>query len=272
MQAKVALEMATIRSMDEGQVKKIDDYIKEKIEFLIGGISHLLEVIDQVDKVTQNNIFDYLRDEKPDLYEKVRKFVIMWEDIPNFPDQAMQVIIRELKTQEMAKALRNAGTDVLNKFFANMSANAAAILKEEMEYGRPLTDVEIEEERKRIMILIKQLESASRIFIREKPKTDVLEGFEDTSEAPAEGGAFEEYYNAGTQYYDSAQYEEALSYFEYCVQVDPGQPGLHQYLGNTYYALGRTAEAIASFEKALELNPEDQNLRTWLVEQKNAIR
>ncbi len=111
MQAKVALEMATIRSMDEEQVKKIDDHIKEKIEFLIGGISHLLEVIDQVDKVTQNNIFDYLRNEKPELYDKVRKFVLMWEDIPNFPDQAMQVIIRELKTQDMAKALRNASSE-----------------------------------------------------------------------------------------------------------------------------------------------------------------
>jgi len=276
MQAKVALEMATIRSMDEEQVKKTDDHIKEKIEFLIGGISHLLEVIDQVDKVTQNNIFDYLRDEKPELYEKVRKFVLMWEDIPNFPDQAMQVIIRELKTQDMAKGLRNASSEVLNKFFANMSANAAAILKEEMEYGRPLSDAEIEEERKRIINLIKQLEKDARVFIREKPKTDVLEGIEDSGqEAAAEeeqgGAGYEEYYNAGAQSYESAQYEEALSYFEYCAGIDQSQPALYQYLGNTYYALGRTAEAIVSYEKALELNPEDQDLRAWLSEQKNAI-
>jgi len=275
MQARVALEMATIRSMDEAQVKLIDDHIKEKIEFLIGGISHLLEVIDQVDKVTQNNIFDYLRDEQPELYEKVRKFVLMWEDIPNFPDQAMQVIIRELKTQDMAKGLRNASPEVLNKFFANMSANAAVILKEEIEYGRPLTELEIEEERKRIINLIKDLEKNSRIFIREKPKTDVLEGIEDTAEGTggqaAAEGSFEDYYNAGAEFYEAARYEEALSYFEYCQQIDPNQPALYQYLGNTYYALGRMAEAIVSYEKAVELNPEDENLRTWLAEQKNTI-
>jgi len=276
MQAKVALEMATIRSMDEEQVKKTDDHIKEKIEFLIGGISHLLEVIDQVDKETQNNIFDYLRNEKPELYEKVRKFVLMWEDIPNFPDQAMQVIIRELKTQDMAKALKNAETDVLNKFFANMSANAAAILKEEMEYGRPMAEAEIQEERKRIMNLIKQLEKDSRVFVREKPKTDVLEGIDDNGEqggseeqAPA---SYEEYFNAGAQYYEAAQYEDAVSYFEYCVQLDPAQPAVYQYLGNTYYAMGRTDEALAYFDKALELNPEDQELKAWLAQQKNTIR
>jgi flagellar motor switch protein FliG len=275
MQAKVALEMATIRSMDEEQVKVIDDHIKEKIEFLIGGISHLLEVIDQVDKVTQNNIFDYLRDEQPELYEKVRKFVLMWEDIPNFPDQAMQVIIRELKTQDMAKALRGADSGVLNKFFANMSANAAAILKEEMEYGRPITEPEIEEERKKMMILIKQLEKDGRVFVREKPKTDMLEGIEaDQSQGSAqegEAGSYEEYFSAGVQSYEAGQFEEAVSYFDYCAQLDPSNAGLYQYLGNAYYSLGRVQEAVASYEKALELNPEDQELRAWLTEQKNAI-
>ncbi len=156
-----------------------------------------------------------------------------------------------------------------------MSANAAAILKEEMEYGRPLTDAEIEEERKRIINLIKQLEKDGRVFIREKPKTDVLEGIEDNGgePVPEEQGtaSYEEYYNAGAQYYELSQFEEALSYFEYCAQLDPNQPAIYQYLGNTYYALGRSAEAIASFEKALELNPEDQGLRAWLSEQKNAI-
>jgi flagellar motor switch protein FliG len=274
MQAKVALEMATIRSMDEEQVKLIDDHIKEKIEFLIGGISHLLEVIDQVDKVTQNNIFDYLRDEQPDLYDKVRKFVLMWEDIPNFPDQAMQVIIRELKTQDMAKALRGADSGVLNKFFANMSANAAAILKEEMEYGRPITEPEIEEERKKMINLIKQLEKDGKVFIREKPKTDVLEGIEaeqPVGETQEGENSYEEYFNAGVQTYEAGQFEEAVSYFEYCLQLDPSNAGIYQYLGNSYYSLGRTQEAVASFEKALELNPEDQGLRAWLAEQKNVI-
>lgn len=274
MQAKVALEMATIRSMDESQVKLIDDHIKEKIEFLIGGISHLLEVIDQVDKVTQNNIFDYLRDEKPELYEKVRRFVIMWEDVANFPDPAMQLIIRELKTQDMARALRGADSEVLNKFFANMSANAAAILKEEMEYGRPITEPEIEEERKKIINLVKQLEASGRVFIREKPKTDVLEGIEDGEQEGSEvagAAGYDEYFNAGVQSYEAGQFAEALQYFEYCAQLDPSNSGLYQYLGNTYYGLGRLQEAIPFYEKALELNPEDQGLRAWLSEQKNAI-
>jgi flagellar motor switch protein FliG len=276
IQANVAIEMATIRSLSQDDVMQVDNYIKEKIEFLIGGIFHLLEVLDQVDKVSQNNILDYLRNEKPELYEKVRKFIIMFEDIPEFPDQAMQVVIRELKTQDLARGLRNASPEIMNKFFANMSANATAILKEEMEYGRPLTEPEIEEERRKIMNTIKQMEKEGKVFIREKPKGDVIEGFEAESSAPAaeestDGNQLNDYYNAGVQFYEAGQYNEALQYFEYCVELGSESAALHQYLGNAYFTLGRTSDAITSFEKALALNPGDESLRNWLAEQKNVI-
>lgn len=275
LQAQVALEMATIRSMTEDDVKKIDDYIKEKIEFLIGGLYHLLEVLDQVDPVTQNNILDYLSHEKPELYEKVRKSIITFDDIPNFPDQAMQIIIRDLKTPELAKALREAPQEIMNKFFSNMSANAVAILKEEMEYGRPLSADEIGNERKNIINLIKQMEQAGKVFIREKPKSDVLEGVDDAAAEggveTADSGAFNEYFNAGVQFYEAQQFEDALAYFEYCAQLNANQPSVYQYLGNIYFSLGRTQEAIAAYERVLELNPGDTELAAWLAEQKNAI-
>jgi flagellar motor switch protein FliG len=264
LQAKVATEMATIRSLNMDDVKAVDNYIKEKIEFLIGGLYHLLNVLDKVDPLTQANIFEYLKNEKPDLYEMVRKFVLMFDDVPNFPDQAMQVIIRELKTQDMARALRNASPEIMNKFLANMSTNAAAILKEEMEYGRPLTDAEVEDSRKQLMDVVKKLEDESKIFLREKPKSGVLEGLE------AGGGdntSYAEYYNAGVEYYDAQDYNSALPYLEYCTQLDPTQPSGFQYLGATYYALGRTADAVAAYEKVIALDPANEELKNWLATQ-----
>lgn len=273
-QADVAVEMATIRQMTQEQIVNIDTQLKENVDFLVGGLDHLLDVLDQVDKEARDNILDYLRNEKPELYEKVKKFVITFDDIPNFPDQAMQAVIRELRSENLARALRDAPPEILNKFFANMSANAAAVLKEEMEYGRPLTPEEIEEERKRILDIVKQLEKDGKIFIREKPKSVVLEGAQDIVAGSATLGAsveFTEYFNAGIQFYEAGQFDEAANYFEYCIEIDPNQAMAYQYLGNTYYSLGRVDEAIASFERALELNPEDQSLQEWLAEQKGAV-
>lgn len=274
-QAQVAVEMATIRQMTHEQVLNIDSDLKEKIDFLIGGLDHLLNVLEEVDKTTRDNILDYLRDDKPELFEKVKKFIITFEDIPSFPDQAMQSVIRELKSESLARALRDASPDILNKFFANMSANAAAVLKEEMEYGRPLTQEEIEEERKKILDVIKQLEKEGKIFIREKPKSIILEGAQDivsgSEEASQSEASFDEYFNAGVEFYEAGQYEQAISYFEYCAQLDPNQFAVYQYLGNSYFSLGKNAEAIAAFEEALKINPDNQELKNWLAEQKGVV-
>lgn len=275
IQAQVAVEMATIRQMTQDEVLAIDNDLKEKIDFLIGGLEHLLQVFEGIDKTTTDNILAYLQDQRPELYEKVRKYIITFEDIPGFPDQAIQVIIRELKSENLAKALRNAPPEIMNKFFSNMSANAAAILKEEMEYGRPLTNEEIEFERKKILDIIKALEKEGKIFVREKPKNTGLEGLQESTEGGAEtqdSSTFSQYFEAGTQLYDNAQYQDAIGYFQYCLSLGVNQPMVYQYLGNCYHAMGSVAEATTMYEKALELNPENEDLRTWLTEQKNTIK
>jgi flagellar motor switch protein FliG len=272
LQAQVAIEMATVRLMTQEELMAFDGQMKEKIDFVIGGLDHLLKVLDKVDSQTLDNILDYLKNEKPDLYEKVKKFIITFEDIPTFPDIAMQVVIRELKSESLARGLRNAPPDILEKFFTNMSVSAAAMLKEEMEYGRPATEEEINDERKKIVELVKTLEKDGKIFVREKPKNAILEGDGDLTgdkkikDAGGSGapGELEEYYSAGVGYYEAGQYEDALSYFEYCLASGMATSAFYQYLGGSYYALGRYNESIMTYEKALAVEPDNDELRNWL--------
>src|SRR3989339_14493 len=271
LQAQVAVEMATVRLMTQEELMSYDADLKNKIDFVIGGLDHLLQVLEKVDRITLENILEYLKNENPDLYDKVRKFIITFDDIPNFPDPAMQAIIRELKSESIARALRNAGGEVSNKFFANMSASAAAILKEEMEYGRPATDEEIEEERRKIVELVKQLEKDGKVFIREKPGNAILEGSDvvvDEAVATTAAAGYEDYNQAGIASYGAGNYEEALSYFEYCAGLEGATAQLYEYLGGTYYALGRTADAVSAYQRALELNPGNEQLKLWLKNNK----
>ena len=95
-----------------------------------------------------------------------------------FPDTAVQGIVREIGTEQLSRALRGAPPEYMNKFFTNMSAGAAALLKESMDYGRPLTPEQIEEERKNLMDLIAKLEKDGKITLRKKHKMGILEGEE----------------------------------------------------------------------------------------------
>jgi len=285
LQAKVAMHMAAVKQMTQAEIRSLDMEIKEKIDFLVGGLHSLLKVLDEVNSTSRDNILEYLKNERPRLYEKVRHYILMFDDIINFPDQAMQIIVRELRTENLAKALQGASPDITNKVFNNMSKGAMALLKEEMEFSRALTPDQITDERQKILNTVKSLELAGKISIREKLPDDFLE-WEDmevlsntgqwlagrsSSEPAASPAANPEYFTAGIQLYQAGQYSEALPYLQYADQLDPRSEETKQYLGHCYYALGQYGAALATYETLSAMKPGDAALKQWVEQFRASI-
>ncbi len=178
LQAKVAVEALKIRQVTREQLMAIDADIKESVDFVVGGMERLTQLLDEADTQTRTNILEYLKNEKPDVYQRVRKFILTFDDAVAFPDRDMQTIVRELKTEAMAKALQGASPDVVNKFLGNMSSGAASLLKESIEYAQGLTPAQIEEERSKIMDVVKVLEKEGKINVRQS-RGDAFSGFHE---------------------------------------------------------------------------------------------
>jgi tetratricopeptide (TPR) repeat protein len=303
MQAKIAIEALKIRQVTREQLMAIDADIKESVDFVVGGMERLTQLLDEADTLTRANILQYLKNEKPEVYQRVRKFILTFEDAVTFPDRDMQTIVRELKTEAMAKALQGAAPDVVNKFLSNMSTGAASLLKESIEYAAGLTPSQVEEERSKIMDVIKVLEKEGKINVRQS-RGDAFSGFHEevasereekyaprtraaeqavaqllsgTNAGPAGSGAppaaapspaaaapqAQQYVAAGVQCHDAGQFPQAVQYLEYALSLDGSLWQARQYLGNCYVQLGRANEAIAQFEAVLSVNPDD-GLRQWV--------
>jgi tetratricopeptide (TPR) repeat protein len=301
LQAKIAIEALKIRQVTREQLMAIDADIKESVDFVVGGMERLTQMLDEADTLTRANILSYLKNEKPDVYDRVRKFILTFDDVITFPDRDMQTVVRELKTEAMAKALQGASPDVVNKFLGNMSAGAASLLKESIEYAAGLTTSQVEEERSKIMDVVKVLEKEGKINVRQN-RGDAMSGFHEevasergekyaprtraaeqavanllgagggpSSAAPApapapaaeNAAAAEQYLNAGIQFHDTGRFQEAAQYLEYALSQDGSQWRARQYLGNCYVQLGRAGEAIPLFEQVLAVNP-DPGLKQWV--------
>ena len=178
LQAKVAVEALKIRQLTREQLMAIDADIKESVDFVVGGMERLTQLLDEADTLTRSTILEYLKNEKPEVYQRVRKFILTFDDVVGFPDRDLQTVVRELKTESMAKALQGASPEVVNKFLSNMSAGAASLLKESIEYAAGLTPAQIEEERSKIMDVIKVLEKEGKINVRQG-RGDAFSGFHE---------------------------------------------------------------------------------------------
>ncbi len=286
LQAKIAIEALKIRQVTREQMMAIDADIKMSVDFVVGGMERLTQMLDEADTLTRANILAHLKNEKPEVYERVRKFILLFEDVVTFPDRDMQTIVRELKTEAMAKALQGAAPEVLNKFLTNMSAGAASLLKESMEYAMGLTPSQIEDERSKIMDVVKVLEKEGKVNVRQS-RGDAFSGFHEEmasdrgenyaprtraaepaaasagSVSPAQAEAAKPYLDAGIQSHDAGRFQEAAQYLEYALSQNETLWQGRQYLANCYVQLGRNKDAIAQFEQVLLVNP-DPGLRQWV--------
>ncbi|MCM8832603.1 MAG: tetratricopeptide repeat protein [Candidatus Omnitrophica bacterium] len=272
LQAEVAVALAQAREIPQEDIVRMDNYVKERIDFLVGGMHHLIELLQKVDKTTRDNILEYLKNEKPDIYQKVRPQIFLFEDIIDIPDITLQTIIRELKPENIARALRNAPKELVDKFFKNMSEGAQALVREEIDYGRPMTKEQIEEEQNKIVELIKRMEQEGKIYIKERGKTFLIDASEIVSETQRnkktniEESLGYEYYIQGIDFYQQGDFENAVTYLQYATELDPQLKEAYQYLGNIYYESGQYQEALNYYKKVIEINPEDKEFALWVEE------
>ena len=63
---------------------------------------------------------------------------LTFENIATLPDRTIQKLMRELDSQVLAVALKEANDDVQDCFFRNMSKRAAGMIQEDMDYMGPV--------------------------------------------------------------------------------------------------------------------------------------
>ena len=88
-----------------------------------------------------------------------------FDDLVYLDDRSIQRVLKEVDTRQMALALKGASEEVKQKIFANMSARAADMLREELEFMGPVRVRDVEEAQRQIANLVRSLEEEGEIVI-----------------------------------------------------------------------------------------------------------
>jgi flagellar motor switch protein FliG len=158
------IEPETLREVERVLEKKLstlssEDYLQA------GGINSAVEILNLVDDAMEKQLIESLEDEIPELAEEVKKRMFVFEDIIILDDRAIQKVMREVDSVELAKSLKGVDVEVQNKIFSNMSKRAADMLREDMEYMGPVRLKDVEESQQKIVSIIRHLEDQGEIII-----------------------------------------------------------------------------------------------------------
>jgi flagellar motor switch protein FliG len=129
------------------------------------GVQTLIDILNRSDRATERSIFEGLEAEEEELAEHVRSRMFVFEDIVSLDDRAVQLILRQVDTKELATALKGVKPEVKGKISQNMSERAAQNLEEEIALLGPVRMKTVEEAQGVIVRAIRALEESGQIVI-----------------------------------------------------------------------------------------------------------
>ncbi len=179
LQLKVALNLTMVKQMDEKIVNRVEKNIREKIDLLKGGVDEFVEIFDRLDKNSKENILKALEKKNPKLAKKIKDLTFSFEQVTTIDNSQLRIILGEINTGDLAIALRRASEEVKSRIMENMSAGGAALLKEEMEFGKPVTIQAIEEQQQKMVDLILKLEREGKIELKGRKRRGEIEKIEE---------------------------------------------------------------------------------------------
>ena len=181
-QAQVAHRIAVMDRTSPDIVRAVESSLERKLSSMlqpsemsrVGGLDPLVTIINRADRSTERQIVEGLEALDPALADEVRSRMFMFEDVVNLDDRAVQQVLRQVDSAELALALKGVSDQVRSKITENLSSRAAENLLEEVELLGAVRLAQVEEAQQSIIRTIRTLEERGEITVRRGGEDDFV--------------------------------------------------------------------------------------------------
>jgi flagellar motor switch protein FliG len=182
-QGEVAMRLATMDRISPDVIRRVEDTLKLRLGSVThaeltaqrDGVKDLAEMLNQVDRTTERAILTTLADTDPELAEKVRALMFVFEDVSTLADRDIQEMLRGVETKTLALAMKGVREDVRQAIFRNLSERASMSLKEEIEILGAVKMKDVEEAQSKIVNVIRNLDEMGKIVLRRSAEGGMVE-------------------------------------------------------------------------------------------------
>ena len=176
----IALRVAKLGQVSEEMIRDVDEALKMELSGAVGpggkagGIQVLVDIINSVDKATEEIVMEQVEEDSQDMAESIRNMMFVFEDMVGVDDAGMREILKKVEGRELTLALKTASDEMKDKIFSNLSSRAGEMLKDDLESMGPARLAEVEEAQQAVVRAAKELEAEGTITLGGKGKDDVL--------------------------------------------------------------------------------------------------
>jgi flagellar motor switch protein FliG len=158
MRADVIMRIATLGEVSQSALTELDQLVERQATSVasspirqVGGAKIVADIINSIDRTQSAALMEEIQQADGELHQKIKDLLFVFDDLLSIDDRGIQMLLREVQSDQLAVALRGAEPEVQDKVFRNMSKRAAEILKDDMEARGPVKVSEVEVAQKEII-------------------------------------------------------------------------------------------------------------------------
>ncbi len=175
----VALRIASLDQISPSILGELEDVLQSQLQSYtrgrkIGGIKTVAEILNQLDRASEDLILKNIEEKDQILADEIRKLMFTFDDLIVIDDRGIQMILKEITTDDLALALKMASDDLKGKIFKNMSQRAVQILKEEMESKGAVRLSDVEKAQMNVVRVARRLEEEGKIVVGGKGGEEII--------------------------------------------------------------------------------------------------
>jgi flagellar motor switch protein FliG len=169
IQAAVASRLATFERADPEAVRQVEKVLIARLGEVRrrtgrrDGVKELADLLNQVDRATERTILGELDASDPELAERVRALMFVFEDLVTVDDRSLQEVLRRIDPQRLAVALKGVSAELLATIERNLSERARITLTEELDLLGQVRVKEVEDAQSEVVRTVHELEKEGTI-------------------------------------------------------------------------------------------------------------
>ncbi|WP_202843867.1 flagellar motor switch protein FliG [Luteimonas saliphila] len=160
----VLLRLATLDGIPPHALNELNDVMARQFagnqnikSSSVGGVKVAANILNFMDSGQDEILLGAIGEVDGELGTRIRDLMFVFDNLAEIDDRAMQAVLREVSSEQLALALRGADAKVREKITGNMSQRAAEILVEDMEARGPVRLAEVEAAQKEILAVVRRM-------------------------------------------------------------------------------------------------------------------
>jgi flagellar motor switch protein FliG len=159
--------LSRVTQLDAELVKPLEDTLRKRLDFLIGGEDKLVELLDVLPASMQEDLLASLRADVPETAKAVSRRLVFVEDLAALEPAEIKLLSRRVPAKVLAVLLK-ATPSLAGEILPKLAGGTREWLTQEIEFSQEPSMEVLESARRLVLAAVSQLVREGRIVLRKK--------------------------------------------------------------------------------------------------------